>query len=40
VYVGRIEVLDVRGDTAFARVDERWIGVAWPPQPGARAWVQ
>ena len=39
-YVGRITVLDVRGDKAFARADERWVGVAWPPRAGDRAWVE
>ncbi len=39
-YVGRITVLEVKGNKAFARADERWIGVAWPPRPGDRAWVE
>jgi hypothetical protein len=38
--VGRITVLEVKGNKAFARADERWIGVAWPPRPGDRAWVE
>ena len=39
-YVGRINIIRVSKASAYGRADEKWIGTAWPPSQGDKAWTE